>query len=385
MKVVLIGGDGGLEYRLSKLGGDDLTKVPLDATFLPGFDIGGIIDAAAPPSALLLGPELDQETMLWIAESVDALALGTTVVAVAEPTPKLMAAAMRAGVRDVVDPDAPDEDFERILTRARAHAAQLAAPKPAGAPYGGTGRLVVVASPKGGVGKTTVAVNMAVELARIAPSQVVIVDLDLRFGDVATMLDLKPDHSIADVFAIGGSLDTMMLKTYLSAHSSGLWVVAAPDSPAAADAVEASQIQDLLRVLSRAFRYVVVDTGSGLDEPTLAAMEAATDAVFVSSLDISGVRNMRKEIEILGTVGLLPKRHQLIVNMADRRSGMKPEDVSTVVGLPVKAVIPRSSDVLLASNTGVPLLTKKKQGGAAAKSMRGFVKVIAAERRRAAR
>jgi pilus assembly protein CpaE len=176
-----------------------------------------------------------------------------------------------------------------------------------------------------------------------------------------------------------------MLKTYLAAHSSGLWVVAAPDSPAAADAIEVSQIQDLLRVLSRAFRYVVVDTGPGLDEPTLAAMEVASDAVFVSSLDISGVRNMRKEIEILGTVGLLPKRHQLIVNMADRRSGMKPEDVSTVVGLPVKAVIPRSSDVLLASNTGVPLLTKKKQGGAAAKSMRGFVTVIAAERRRAAR
>lgn len=374
---VLIGGDGGLEYRLGQLGGDDLHKVPLDDTFHPGFDISGIIDASAPPSALLLGPELDQETMLWIAEAVDALAISTTVVAVTEPTPKLMAAAMRAGVRDVIDPDAPDEDFERVLTFARSNAARRALVPDVGGPER-DGRIIVVASPKGGVGKSTVAVNMAVELARAAPSQVVVVDLDLRFGDVATMLDLKPDRSIADVFATGGGLDTLMLKTYLAAHPSGLWIVAAPDSPAAADAIEPSHVQDLLRVLARAFRYVIVDTGSGLDEPTLAAMEVATDAVFVSSLDIAGVRNMRKEIEILGTVGVLPKRHQLVVNMADRRSGMKPEDVVTVVGLPVSAVIPRSFDVLLGGNKGVPLLTKKKQGGAAAKSLRGVVTALTA-------
>ncbi len=375
---VLIGGDGGLEYRLGQLGGDNLHQVPLDDTFHPGFDISGIIDVTAPPSALLLGPELDQETMLWIAEAVDGLGVSTTVVAVTEPTPKLMAAAMRAGVRDVIDPDAPDEDFERVLTFARTNAARRALVSDVGGGPDVEGRIIVVASPKGGVGKSTVAVNMAVELARTAPSQVVVVDLDLRFGDVATMLDLMPDHSIADVFSTGGGLDTLMLKTYLAAHTSGLWVVAAPDSPAAADSIEPSHIQDLLRVLARAFRYVVVDTGSGLDEPTLAAMEVASDAVFVCGLDIAGVRNMRKEIEILGTVGVLPKRHQLVVNMADRRSGMKPEDVATVVGLPVSAVVPRSFDVLLGGNKGVPLLTKKKQGGAAAKTLRSVVTALTA-------
>lgn len=374
---VLIGGDGGLEYRLGKLAGAELHKVALDDTFHPGFDITGIIDPAAPPSALLLGPELDQETMLWIAEAVDALGLSTTVVAVAEPNPKLMAGAMRAGVRDVIDPDAPDEEFERVLAFARRKATRRTLVVDGGQPDS-EGRVIVVASPKGGVGKSTVAVNTAVELARIAPSQVVIVDLDLRFGDVATMLDLTPDHSIADMFATGGAIDSLMLKTYLAAHTSGLWVVAAPESPAAADTIEAAHVQDLLRVLARSFRYIVVDTGSGLDEPTLAAMEVATDAVFVSNLDVAGVRNMRKEIEILGTVSVLPERRQLVVNMADRSSGMKPADVATVVGLPVGAVIPRSSDVLLAGNKGVPLLTRKKQGGPAAKSLRGVVTALVA-------
>ncbi|MGJ9421286.1 AAA family ATPase [Aeromicrobium sp. CF3.5] len=376
--VLLVGGDGGLEYRLGRISGDKLQKVPLDEIFRPGFDIGQIIDPAAPPSALLLGPELDQETMLWIASSADALGTGTAVIAVAEPTPKLMAAAMRAGVREVLDLDAPDDELERVLLWARTHSSRLTAPKHVGVPHS-NGRVVVVASPKGGVGKTTVAVNMAVELARIAPSQVVVVDLDLQFGDVATMLDLQPDHSIADVFASGGGLDTLMLKTYLAAHGSGLWLVAAPNSPAAADVVDASHVKELLQVLKGAFRYVVVDTGSGLDEPTLAALEVATDAVFVSNLDVSSVRNMRKEVEILGTVGLLPERHRLVVNMADRRSGMKPGDVSAVVGLPVGAVIPRSPELLLACNQGVPLLTSKKHGGAAAKSLRGFVTVLAAE------
>jgi pilus assembly protein CpaE len=383
--ITLIGGDGGLEYRLSRLVGDgELTKVPLDRTFQSGFDVSTVLDAAAAPCALLLGPELDQETMLWIAQSVDAMRVDTTVVAVAEPTPKLVVAAMRAGVRDVLDPDAPDEDFAKALAWAREQAIRKApAPSPEPERRHGGGRIIVVASPKGGVGKTTIAVNMAVELARIAPSQVVVVDLDLRFGDVATMLDLKPDHSIADVFASRGGLDTLALKTYLAAHPAGLWVVAAPESPAAADAIESSHIQDLVRVLAREFRFVVIDTGSGLDEPTLAAMEVASDAVLVASPDVAGVRNLRKEVEVLAAVGVLPKRHQLVVNMADRRSGMKPEDVSAVVGLPVSTVIPRTPDMLLAGNKGVPLLFKKKQGGAAAKAMRGLAAGIAAERRRA--
>jgi len=373
-EIMLLGGDGGLEYRLGRFG-DDITKISLEETFQPGFDINAALIANSIPDVLLLGPELDQATMLWIAESVDALSVPTAVIAVAEATPKLVLEAMRAGVRDVIDPDAPDDEFRSVLERAREHATRLLGVVP-DAERRVDGRTVVVASPKGGVGKSTVAVNIAIDLARTAPSQVVLVDLDLRFGDVATMLDLVPDHSIGDVFASRNGLDTLALKTYLTAHPSGLWVVAAPDSPAAADSVDGRQVKQLLQVLANEFRYVVVDTGSGLDEHTLAALEEATDAVFVSSLDIAGVRNMRKEIELLATVGVAPRRQHLIVNMADRQSGMKPVDVSAVVGLPIETVVPRSSDVMLATNRGIPLLTKKRQGGGAAKGLRAVVAAV---------
>ncbi len=234
-------------------------------------------------------------------------------------------------------------------------------------------RVVVVASPKGGVGKSTIAVNLAVGLARQAPQDVVLVDLDLQFGDVATHLDLKPAHSLADAFASRGGLDTLLLKTFLTAHPAGFYALCGSESPAAADKIGPKQVRELLASLASQFRYVIVDTGSGLDEPTLAALEEANDAVFVSSMDVASVRNVRKEIEVLATLNILPARRHLLLNFADRQSGLSVRDVEAVVGLPVNVVVPRSQEVALSSNRGVPVLMEKK-GGPAAKAMNNVVK-----------
>lgn len=373
-EIMLIGGAGGLEYRLGRFT-DDVVRVPLVAAFEPGFNILDSLDLERLPDVVMLGPEIDHETMLVVAATIDALPEPPAVVAVTEPSPKLVLDAMRVGIRDVIDPDAPDEEFEAVLRWARDRAGRRLAPTPAH-PHGPSGRVVVVAAPKGGVGKSTMAVNIAVDLARQAPSQVVIVDLDLRFGDVATMLNLAPDHSITDVFASRGGLDTLLLKTYLTAHASGLWVISAPESPAAADQVEGQQVSQLLQVLAREFAYVVVDTGSGLDEHTMVALEQATDAVFVASMDVSGVRNMRKEVELLSAVGVVPPRQHLVLNLADKRSGMRAADVATAIGLPISAVVPRAPEVLLATNKGVPMLSAKKARGSAAQAMRSVVKAL---------
>jgi pilus assembly protein CpaE len=234
-------------------------------------------------------------------------------------------------------------------------------------------RVVVVASPKGGVGKSTIAVNLAVGLARQAPQDVVLVDLDLQFGDVATHLDLKPAHSLADAFASQGGLDTLLLKTFLTAHPAGFYALCGSESPAAADKIGPKQVRELLASLASQFRYVIVDTGAGLDEPTLAALEEANDAVFVSSMDVASVRNVRKEIEVLATLNILPSRRHLLLNFADRQSGLSVRDVEAVVGLPVNVVVPRSPEVALSANRGVPVLMEKK-GGPAAKAMNNVVK-----------
>ena len=233
----------------------------------------------------------------------------------------------------------------------------------------------MVASPKGGVGKSTIAVNLAVGLARQAPMDVVLVDLDLQFGDVATHLDLKPAHSLADVFASQGGVDSLLLKTFLTAHPSNFYALCGSESPAAADKVGPKQVRALLSSLAAQFRFVIVDTGAGLDEPTLAALEEANDAVFVSSMDVASVRNVRKEIEVLATLNILPGERHLVLNFADRDSGLTVRDVEAVVGLPVNVVVPRASEVALASNRGVPVLMEKK-GGPAAKALNNVVKRI---------
>lgn len=234
-------------------------------------------------------------------------------------------------------------------------------------------KVIVVVSPKGGVGKSTIASNLAVGLAKQSPMDVVLVDLDLQFGDIATHLDLNPAHNLTDAFASSGGVDSMLLKTFLTVHPSNFYALCGSESPAAADRIGPKQVRELLSQLALQFRFVVVDTGAGLDEHTLAALEEANEVVMVSSMDVASVRNVRKEFEVLAQLNILPASRHFVLNFADRHSGMSVRDVEAVVGIPVNVVVPRASEVYLSANRGIPVLLDKK-GGAAAKSIRQLVK-----------
>lgn len=375
-RILLLGGDGGLEYRLGQFPGNLLVPIAAATVERSDFDIRGLMAGDHLPDLVVLGPQVSRHTAMSVASMLDAMHPQITVVLVAEPTADVMLEAIRAGVRDVLPPEASDEEYRIMLLKAHDHATRRTVRRATDEPTENRvveSRVVVVASPKGGVGKSTIAVNLAVGLARQAPQDVVLVDLDLQFGDVATHLDLKPAHSLADAFASQGGLDTLLLKTFLTAHPAGFYALCGSESPAAADKIGPKQVRELLASLASQFRYVIVDTGSGLDEPTLAALEEANDAVFVSSMDVASVRNVRKEIEVLATLNILPGRRHLLLNFADRQSGLSVRDVEAVVGLPVNVVVPRSPEVALSSNRGVPVLMEKK-GGPATKAMNNVVK-----------
>jgi pilus assembly protein CpaE len=136
--------------------------------------------------------------------------------------------------------------------------------------------------------------------------------------------------------------------------------------------VTGPQIVRLLTQLATQFRYVIVDTAGGLTEPTLAALEVTDDIVLVSTMDVACVRGVRKAVELLSQIGLLPGSRVLALNLASNQSGMKVKDVEAAVGLPVDIVIPRSNDVQLASNHGIPLMLNKK-GGPFVKEIRTLI------------
>ena len=380
-RILLLGGDGGLEFRLGQYPGNLVVPVARSVVERPNFDIRDLMLEGHLPDIVVLGPDLDRHLALSTASLVDAMHPETSVVMIATPEASMVLEAMRSGVRDVVAPDASDEEFRIMLIKAHDQSSRrtirrATEERPERIVES---KVIVVVSPKGGVGKSTISANLAVGLAHDAPMDVVLVDLDLQFGDIATHLDLSPAHSLTDAFASSGSIDSMLLKTFLTVHPSSFYVLCGSDSPAAADRIGAKQVRELLVQLATQFRFVVVDTGAGLDEHTLAALEEANEAVVVSSMDVSSVRNVRKEIEVLAQLNILPSSRHFVLNFADRQSGMSIRDVEAVVGLPVNVVVPRSPEVSLSANRGIPVLLDKK-GGPAVKSMRQLVKRFDADR-----
>ena len=353
-RVLTIGADADLVAAFREAAGGDVLALGVEAV-ADGALLGHLAGPAA-PVLLVLGADVPLTTSFALAGQADVVAPGTSVVVVATADADLWLHAMRAGVRDVLSPRATAADVQAVLTRALDLAAArraAVAPVPVAAP---AHRLVVVASPKGGVGKTTVATNLAVGLATAEPGSTVLVDLDVQFGDVASALALTPQYTLPDTVHGAATNDPLVLKTFLTRHPSGLLVIAGSDSPAAGDGVTAADVARLLDMLVREFRHVVVDTAPGLSEHTLTALERATDLVLMSSMDVPGIRGLRKEMDVLAELDLLPPGRHLLLNCAAKSGGLALEDVQRTLGGPVDLVLPRHAAVVQSTNTGVPLL-----------------------------
>ena len=274
---------------------------------------------------MAIGPGIHVDSAIDLARAFDRDRPEVVVVIVAEPTADLWAQAVRSGVRDVVAPNAVGEElrasFDHALETAASRRGRLAADPETRQP---TTRIVTVISPKGGSGKTTVATNLAVGLAQVAPHQVVLIDLDLQFGDVASALRLTPEHTIADT-ARTGVLDTTTLKVLLTPHPAELFTLCAPESLAQADDLDPEQLSQVVRPLSTEFKYIVIDTCAGIDAHALAAMELATDLIMVCTTDVPCVRGVRKAVEALDVIGLSTQTRHFVLNRADARVGLERE------------------------------------------------------------
>ncbi|TSE14932.1 AAA family ATPase [Arthrobacter sp. KBS0703] len=313
------------------------------------------------PEVLILGPDVPVDEALRLATVLDVQVPDLTVLMVSEPDPTFILQAMRAGVRDILSPSADPAQLRVLLERAcQSFASRHRAEQPKQT-ENSRGTVIGVFSPKGGVGKTTIATNVAVGLGKIAPMSVVIVDLDLQFGDVASGLYLNPEHTVTDAVSPAASQDTLVLKAFLTVHPSSIYALCAPISPVEADHITPDQITRLLEQLADEFQYVVVDTAPGLPEIGLAAMEACTDVVWVSAMDIPSVRGLRSGLDILRQLDILPEGRHVVLNMADAKCGLTVQDVESTIGAPVDVSVPRSRAVAFSTNRGVPVLQEAKK------------------------
>jgi pilus assembly protein CpaE len=186
--------------------------------------------------------------------------------------------------------------------------------------------------------------------------RVVLVDLDLQFGDVTSALGMPNRHSIVDALSKAAARDRFVLSTFLGQHESGVAVLAAPSSPVAADHLDPNRVGHLLRQLVADFDYIVVDTAAGLDEAALAAIEQAAAIVSVCGLDVPSTRALRTELDMLRELHLEPAVRAVVVNQIAPSAGMSLADAEHVLGVPVDVMVPARRSVALSTNQGVPVV-----------------------------
>jgi pilus assembly protein CpaE len=219
-------------------------------------------------------------------------------------------------------------------------------------------RVVAVHSPKGGVGTSTVATNIAMAAAQRKPDRVVIVDLDLQFGQVATHLNVLPRQTLTDVVRDEAALrEAELLRTYATRHDSGLHVLAAPTGPEAAELITADHVDRILTTLLDTYDQVVVDTGSWIDERTLKAFEHAETVLFVLNPEIAALKAVTALVEYLNEAGTVAGKTTFVLNNTFGREILKLRDVEQALGTKVGADLPYDPFLYLkAVNEGVPIV-----------------------------
>jgi pilus assembly protein CpaE len=360
-RVVLIGADSLLEHQARILLGDEVvTLAPASSDVL----VTRIIWLDRRPELIVFGSMMPTQLSLSLARTLRDLA---DVLALSSDDPEIIPAATAAGITEFLEHDPELEHLDALFDTARERVALVRGVADVRRPGEGRtpGRIIVVQSPKGGAGKSTVAVNLAVGLAEREPAQVCIVDLDLQFGDVACLLGISPRHSTVEALSKAAARDEFVLSTFLHEHPDGFFVLPAPEGPAAGEGVDPKRIGHLLRQLAGRFRHVVVDTSPGLGDLALAAIEQASAVVTVVGPDVTSIRGARLSLDVLRELRLLPATAPVVLNNVERRVGFQPADAASIIGSPVDVVVPRSRAVLRGGNLGIPVLLSAPRDPAA--------------------
>lgn len=224
------------------------------------------------------------------------------------------------------------------------------------------GKAITLYSPKGGVGCSTIATNLAIALAEKDKKKVALVDFDLQFGDLGVFLNLQPQGTIADLVPHIEELDDVLLDEVMQAHSSGIKVLLAPPGPEMADLVAPEHMRKTLTQLKGIYDYVVVDTASSLSDLTLSVLEGSDKILLVITPDIPTIKDARLFFEVLEALGHPLEDTMLVLNQMDGRGSIPEENIQASIKHPIAFRIGNDREAaLLAVNQGIPLLIGQKK------------------------
>jgi pilus assembly protein CpaE len=268
--------------------------------------------------------------------------------------------AMVAGARDyLVKPLKPED-----LSRAVYGVLEQEEKKRLRADGGGSdaaarGTVITVFGAKGGIGKTTISTNLAVTLAKMTGANVCLLDMDTRFGDVAIMMDVAVESSIADVARKIDEIDRDKVRDYLVKHYSGVSILPAPLHPTEWRNMTPQHIEKIVELLAQTHDYVVIDTPGTFNELIAATLELANLILLVTSMDIASIKDTALALEMLRAAGVSEDKVKLMINHSTAANSLREEDVSRVLEYDVFWRIPHDLSVSSSTQLGQPIVVAK--------------------------
>lgn len=222
------------------------------------------------------------------------------------------------------------------------------------------GTVITVFGAKGGIGKTTIASNLAVALAMEAHQTVALVDMDTRFGDVAITMDIPVERSIADLARNLDNVDRNSLKEYLVRHESGVYILPAPTRPSDWRNLTSSHIRDVVDVLSQTHDFVILDTPGTFNEIVAAAIEVGTMILLITTLDMASIKDTVLALEMLHErFGEDDERIKVVLNRAGMDTGVREKDVERTLDTELWWRIPQDNEVMKAAQLGRPIVMSR--------------------------
>lgn len=339
------------------------------------------------PVVMVIGPSYaTPAAMAEVARVVRGRPNTSGILCVTDLSTQIMQLAIRAGLSDVVSLPVDEDQLSEAVERA-AEELSLVPSAPAG---GGSsapspserGRITTIFSTKGGTGKSVVACNLAVLLARNSEKPVILLDADLQFGDVAVMMKLAPRHTIVDAVANIDRLDVQLLKSLLVRHDrTGVLVLPSPLEPGFADQVSGADMSKIIDMLATFAGHVVIDTPSHFNEVNLAILEKSDDIVLVAGMDIPAIKNVKIGLQVLRLLDMPVSRVKLLLNRANAKVKLDIGEVEKTLQIKADVLLP--SDILIPQsvNKGNPVVLDAPKS-AVTKSLEQLAEIVATARAR---
>ena len=226
-------------------------------------------------------------------------------------------------------------------------------------PYGKPNHTFTVFSPKGGVGSTTIAINLAISLHKALKEDVLLIDGKHLFGHVALYLNLRTGNSITDLISHAGMLDQRLITQVVMRHISGIHVLPSPNSISEAQGIRPDDLFKVLESLKQVFPNIIIDGGNNLNENTVTYMDSSDKILLVLNSDLASLRDVRQFMEVTTNLSYPKDKTLLILNLTGRKADVKKEAIEEILKMKIFGKIPADENLAQSSlNEGVPIVQK---------------------------